>query len=88
MVRPSDVQEVLQRSPVPLGAGAIAETLGSHWGTVAELLIALERQGAIVRQGHGWVVASAAPPVPPATAPRFDTTPSFVQLPGFPNPSA
>ena len=36
------MQEVLQRSPVPLGAGAIAESLGSHWGTVAELLIARE----------------------------------------------
>ena len=64
MVRPADVHEALQRSPVPLGAGALAETLGSHWGTIAEMLIALERQGAIVRQGHGWVaarpVASAA----------------------------
>lgn len=66
MVRPSDVHEALQRSPVPLGAGALAETLGSHWGTVAELLIALERKGDIVRQGHGWVVARPAvrPPGP------------------------
>jgi Mn-dependent DtxR family transcriptional regulator len=83
MVRPSDVQEVLQRSPVPLGAGAIAETLGSHWGTVAELLIALERQGSIVRQGHGWVVAQ-----PATRPPAFDSPAGFVQVPGFPNPTA
>ncbi|HUR26099.1 MAG TPA: hypothetical protein VM327_08825 [Candidatus Thermoplasmatota archaeon] len=66
MVRPSDVHAALQRSTVPLGAGALAESLGAHWGTVAEVLLALERQGEIVRKGHGWVVPSAAP------APSFD----------------
>lgn len=81
MVRPSDVHEALQRSPVPLGAGALAETLGSHWGVVAELLIALERQGAIVRQGHGWVAARAAPRTASIDAPA-------AQVPGFPNPGA
>ena|SRR5687767_10923451 len=69
MVRPSDVHEALQRSTVPLGAGALAEALGSHWGTVAEMLINLERQGTIVRQGHGWVVAR---PAPPPGSPSFD----------------
>lgn len=66
MVRPSDVHDALQRSPVPLGAGALAESLGSHWGTVAEVLLALERQGEIVRQGHGWVVKPASRPATPS----------------------
>ncbi|HJQ92916.1 MAG TPA: hypothetical protein VJ874_01370 [Candidatus Thermoplasmatota archaeon] len=75
MVRPSDVHEALLRSPVPLGAGALAETLGSHWGTVAELLITLERKGDIVRQGHGWVVAR---PPPRALEPEFPLGPGPV----------